>query len=121
MKYVIGAVLFTAGTFLNFFGGFCILGGPEGAFMSSASIQCGVPVLFSAAFLLYLAKLLLNTKAYVFAPLGASIFAWLLAFFGAHYFAFNFFVIGTPVSFLAIIIYYLVSLGSAVQDRTESD
>ncbi len=106
MKHVISAVLFVCGTVLCFWGGFCLLGGPDGAVLSRASFEYGVPVMLVAALLLYLAKALSNAGMYVFVPIAVTVLAWLLAALGMQRIGFYFWLYGVPVAFLFVVVSY---------------
>ncbi|MCG8055558.1 MAG: hypothetical protein AB2689_20565 [Candidatus Thiodiazotropha taylori] len=111
MKHIGTITLFIIGAVVSFYGGFVLLGGPDGAILSKSSLKLGIPVILFAALLMYWVKKLSNSKlSYAFAPLVASIIAWLVALVITQNIGFYIWLYGVPASFAVALIMYLASL-----------
>ncbi len=112
MKHIGTIALFIIGTSFSFYGGFAMLGGPDGDILSKSSLQLGIPALLFAAILLYWVKKLSNSKyIYAYAPLAVAIIAWLVALLVTQTTGFYFWLYGIPASFIAAVIMHVAGLG----------
>jgi hypothetical protein len=93
---------------VNWWGGFCLLGGPDAKFLSAESFQFGGPALILAVLLIFISARLVPTKAYIYAPIIVVIMAWLARFmpFESAFYAWLF---GVPIASVASLAYWVVS------------
>lgn len=109
MKVVTSVVFITVAGMASFYAGFCLLGGPDGAILSRDSFLFGVPPLLGAVSLTYASNWLVPAKLYVYAPVLATLAAWLAAIAVSQKAGFYLWVAGIPASFVATLAYWIVS------------
>lgn len=98
--------LLIVGYFLTFYGGFCLLGGPDGAILSRDSFMFGVPSLAISGLLVSVSGKSVPLRGFAFAPFFVVLFGWLVATVGFQMAAFYIWLFGTTASSLAVVMYW---------------
>jgi hypothetical protein len=102
-----GALLLLAGA-ANFYAGFCLLGGPDGAILSRDSLVYGLTALLFSIVLTYAGSRFGPDTRWLYLPLLAPVAAWLAAIAIAQKAGFYLWLAGTPVLVIATIAYWIV-------------
>jgi len=100
--------LLMGGHLFAFYAGFCLLGGPDGAVLSRASLLFGVPSLAIAGLLTYACTKFVPLGGYAFVPLFVVIIAWLVSIAGFNRAGFNIWLFGTVASSFAVVVYWVI-------------
>lgn len=108
MKTLLNLVLLVIGYAIAFYGGFALLGGPDGAILSSESFTFGIPSLIFSLLIVFATNKLVTFKKYLFIPYIVIIFAWVLVIFGFKA-GFYIWLFGTIIASVAVILYRLFS------------
>lgn len=103
-----GALLLLAGA-ANFYAGFCLLGGPDGAILSRDSLLFGLSALLISVVLTYAGSRFGPETRWVYLPLLAPVVAWLAAIAIAQKTGFYFWLLGTPLLVIATVAYWIVT------------
>lgn len=112
-KFLEAMVLLLIGGLSSFYGGFCLLGGPDGAVLSLASFIWSIPSLLVALVVMVLAKKGFSTGVVIFLPLIMVIFAFGAAVFVSQATGFYLWMFGVPFSLWVV---FLWSLARVVKD-----
>lgn len=103
-----GALLLLAGA-ANFYAGFCLLGGPDGAILSRDSLLFGLSALLLSIVLIYASSLIAPGTRWVYLPLLAPVLAWLAAIAISQKAGFYLWLAGTPILVFATVAYWIVT------------
>lgn len=108
MRTLLNFVILVIGYAIAFYGGFALLGGPDGAILSYESFTFGIPSLIFSLLIIFATNKLVTFKKYLFIPYIVIILAWVLAIFGlqAGFFVWLF---GTIIVSVIIVLYHLIS------------
>lgn len=109
MTVILCVLLAAAGYFACFYGGFCLLGGPDGAILSRDSFLFSIPSFLISFLLLYAATRFVPATYPVFAPLLVPLLAWLIAIFFSHGAGAMIMIAGTPIAILLSAIFWAIS------------
>ena len=109
LTVILCVLLAAAGYFACFYGGFCLLGGPDGAILSRDSFLFSIPSFLISFLLLYAATRFVPATYPVFAPLLLPVLAWLVAISFSHATGVMIMLAGTPIAILLSAIFWAVS------------
>lgn len=98
MKKVLAIFLYLLGCAVNFYSGFCLLGGPDGAILSKGSFAFGLPAVFVSLMLFYSAMKIIKAGVYLFLPILIVISSWFVAIVITQYAGFYTWLYGVPIS-----------------------
>lgn len=113
MRTFASFILVVLGFMAAFWGGFCLLGGPDGRILSRDSFVYAGVYLFIAGLLITLSRKFARTKPLVYAPIFVCVVAWVAAIAFSQHVGFNTWLVGVPGSAMACIIYWLVAVARA--------
>jgi hypothetical protein len=110
MRILVSLVLLVLGFVGTFWGGFCLLGGPDGRILSIDSFLYAGIFLLIAVLLISASRKFVPTRALVYAPILICMIAWLAAIVISQYVGFYAWMFGTPGSIFAFMVYWLVAV-----------
>ncbi len=108
MRTVASFVLVVLGFVVAFWGGFCLLGGPDGRILSSDSFIFGGGILFIAGLLITVSRIFVRTGLFIYTPMFVCGFAWTVAITMSQYDGFYAWLYCVPASAIASIAYWFV-------------
>ena len=109
IKALLNFVILVIGYAIAFYGGFALLGGPDGAILSYESFTFGIPSLIFSLLIIFATNKLVTFKKYLFIPHAIIILSWLMVAVGFRA-GFYVWLFGTIISSIAVILYQIILL-----------
>ncbi len=109
MRTFLGFIFVILGFTATFWGGFCLLGGPDGAILSRDSFMFAGKFLLGGGLFIALARKLARTGVYIYAPMLVTALAWVVAIVSAQPVGCYIWIVGVPTSAFTCMIYLLVA------------
>jgi glucose dehydrogenase len=110
MRTVASFILLVCGFVAAFWGGFCLLGGPDGRILSGDSFLYAGVFLTVAGLLITTSRKFVPTRIFIYTPMLVCMIAWVAALAVSQNVGFNVWVLGTPISIVVCMIYWLVAV-----------
>lgn len=115
-RAVASFILLVFGYYVTFWGGFCLLGGPDGRILSWESLVYGGGFLLIAASAIEFGRRLVDARAMVHAPLVVCLVSWVAAITISEPVAFYAFFAGMLASALGCVVYWFVALVGSLKN-----
>ncbi|MGD0016573.1 MAG: hypothetical protein ABSC38_03525 [Verrucomicrobiia bacterium] len=110
MRTFASFVLVVFGFFAAFWGGVCLLGGPDAMFLSRDSFIWGGVALLLAGLLITVSRIVVHTGPFLYAPMFVSVVAWTVGITISQHAGAYVCVLGVPSSAVVCIVYWFISV-----------
>jgi hypothetical protein len=108
MRAFMSFIFVVLGFVATFWGGFCLLGGPDGRILSRDSFVYAGVFLLIAGLLITVSRKFARTRLFVYAPMLVCALAWTAAIAISQHVGFYAWLLGVPGSAVACIVYWFV-------------